>query len=101
MYPANTGVVGHGSGLRGKKGYGLAVGRKGKAYYGVLALALLGEMSCWDDIPPKRSKAELESLGACHKGEGERRHLDHSRKGCHGRQTNKIVFFCLTMGSGT
>ena len=54
--------------VRGKKRYGLAVGRKGKAYYGVLALALLGEMSCWDDIPPKREKDELKSLGTCYRG---------------------------------
>ena len=25
----------------------------------------------------------------------------HSREGCHGRQTNKIVFFCLVIGNGT
>ena len=50
--------------VRGKKGYGLAVGRKGEVYSGVPALALFGEISCWDDIPPKRGKNELESLGA-------------------------------------
>ena len=42
-------------------------GEKGKAYSRVLAQALLEEMSCWDDIPPKRGKEELESLGACYK----------------------------------
>ena len=42
--------------------------RKGKTYYEVPAQALLGEMSCWDDIPPKRNKDELEPLNACHKG---------------------------------
>ena len=42
--------------------------RERKTYYGILAQALLGEMSCWDDIPPKRSKVELEPLGACHEG---------------------------------
>ena len=57
-----------GSWFKGKKGYGLAVERKGKAYYGVLALALLGEMSYWDDIPPKREKDELKSLGTCYRG---------------------------------
>ena len=36
---------------------------KGEAYSRVLAKALLGEMSCWDDIPPKKGKDELESLG--------------------------------------
>ena len=41
---------------------------EGKIYYGVPAQVLLGEMSCWDDIPPKRSKDELELLGACHEG---------------------------------
>ena len=42
--------------VKGKKGYGLAVGRRGEVYSGVHAQALLGEMSCWDDIPPKKGK---------------------------------------------
>ena len=41
---------------------------KGRAYFGILAQTLLGEISYWDDIPPKREKDELESLGACHEG---------------------------------
>ena len=41
---------------------------EGKTYFGVPIQALLGEMSCWDDILPKRSKDELEPLGACHEG---------------------------------
>ena len=57
-------VVGHGSKVRG---YSLVVGR-GKTYSGIPAQALLGEMSYWDDIPPKRSKDELEPLDACYKG---------------------------------
>ena len=63
-------VVGHGLEVRR---YGLAVGR-GKTYSEVPTLALLGEMSCWDDIPPKRSKDELKPLGACHEGWREREH---------------------------
>ena len=43
------------------------VGRSGKSILGFLLKALLGEISCWDDIPPKRGKSELESLGACHR----------------------------------
>ena len=35
---------------------------------GVPAQAFLRKMSCWDDITPKRSKDELEPLGACHEG---------------------------------
>ena len=31
------------------------------------------KMSCWDDIPSKRSKDELEPLGACHEGWRERK----------------------------
>ena len=54
--------------VRGKRGYSLAVERKGKVYSEVPAQAFLVEMSCWDDIPPKRGKCELESLSACHKG---------------------------------
>ena len=41
---------------------------EGKTYYGVLTYDILGEMSNWDDIPPKRSKDELEPLGAYHEG---------------------------------
>ena len=43
-------------------------GERGKTYFEVPARALLGEVSYWDDIPPKRSKAELEPLSACHEG---------------------------------
>ena len=49
-------------------------GEREKTYYGVLALALLGEISYWDDMPPKRSKDELKLLGACHEGKRERVH---------------------------
>ena len=66
LYPANIGSGG--SWVRGKRRHGLAVGEREKTYSGVLAQALLGKMSCWDDIPPKRSKDELEPLGACHEG---------------------------------
>ena len=43
------------------------VGTRG-AYFEVLAQAILGEMSCWEDISPKSGKYELESLGACYRG---------------------------------
>ena len=39
---------------------------KGGAYSGIPAQTLLEEISCWDDIPPKREKDKLEPLGACH-----------------------------------
>ena len=45
---------------------------EGKTYSGVPTQALLGEMSCWDDIPSKESKDELGPLGACHEGYEER-----------------------------
>ena len=41
---------------------------KGKTYSEFFAQALLGEMSCWNDIPPKGSKDELGLLDACHEG---------------------------------
>ena len=41
---------------------------EGKTYSKVPAQVLLGKMSRWDDIPPKRSKDELKPLGVCHKG---------------------------------
>ena len=50
---------------RGKRGYSLVVGKRGEVYFGIPAKDLLGEMFCWDDIPPKRGRDELESLGAC------------------------------------
>ena len=65
LYPANTGVVGHRSEVR--EGMVWWWG-EGKAYSRVLAQILLGEMSYWDDMPPKRGKDELEPSGACHKG---------------------------------
>ena len=62
LYPANIGSGG--SWVRSKRGYDLAVGEREKTYSGVLAQALLGEISCWDGMPPKRSKDELEPLSA-------------------------------------
>ena len=53
--------------VKGKKAW-LGGGEKGKTYSKVPAQDLLGEVSCWDDIPPKKSKAELEPLGVCHEG---------------------------------
>ena len=65
LYLANTGLVGHGpeviEGMVWRWG-------EGKAYSRVLAHILLGVMSCWNDIPPKRRQDELELLGACHEG---------------------------------
>ena len=43
-------------------------GEREKTYFEVPTWTLLGEMFCWDNIPPKRSKTELESLSACHEG---------------------------------
>ena len=64
LYPANTG--GDASWVKGKR-YGLVVER-GKTYFGVPTQALLGEISYWDDILPKRSNDELEPQDACHEG---------------------------------
>ena len=58
---------GGGPQVKGMRGFGLAIGRRG-AYFGVPAQALLGEMSCWDDNSSKRGKRELESLDTCYKG---------------------------------
>jgi len=53
--------------VRGKRAW--SSGReRGKTYSRVPAQALLGKMSCWNNIPSKRSKDELESLGACYEG---------------------------------
>ena len=65
LYTANTRVVGHGSKVREGMIWRWGVE---KAHSGVFAYILLGVMSYWDDIPPKRRKDGLEPLGACHKG---------------------------------
>ena len=53
--------------VRGKRAL-FGGGERGKTYSEIPTQVLLGEVSCWDDIPPKRSKTELEPLGACHEG---------------------------------
>ena len=71
------------------------------AYFGVPTQALLGEMSCWDDILPKRGKHELESLRACYRGlvrENPSPYPDGSAKGS--RKQNKN-YFCLGMRHDT
>ena len=76
-------------------------GERKKTYYGVLAQALLGKMSCWDDMPPKRSKDELEPPDACYEREREReRESTHTVTGrkSHNKQTNKIAFFVWQRG---
>ena len=65
LYLVNIRVVGHGPEVRESVVWQWG---EGKAYSAVPARTLLDEMSCWDDIPPKRGKYELESLGACHEG---------------------------------
>ena len=64
LYLANTGKVGHG--LEVKKGMVWWWGEEG-AYFGVIAQAILGKISCWDYLSPKRDKHELESLGVCYR----------------------------------
>ena len=63
LYPTNTGMMGHESEVR--EGMVWRWG-EGKTYSRVLAQILLEVMFCWDDLPPKRSKDEMEPLGACH-----------------------------------
>ena len=80
------------------------VGKWEKSIFEVPAQALLGEVSCWDDILSKRSKLSL--IHYVHAMRDREREtmprqivvgkgvtVDRSRKGCHGRQTNKIPFF--------
>ena len=56
-------VVDHGSKVKGDMVWRWG---EGKTYYRVPTQILLQVMSYWDDLPPKRSKDELEPLGACH-----------------------------------
>ena len=53
--------------VKGMRKCGLVVGRNRESILGFLLKLLWGEMPCWDDISPKRSKYELEPLDACHK----------------------------------
>ena len=59
---------GGGPWVRGMTRCGLVVGRKGKPILGFPLKFHWEEMSCWDDISPKRSKHELKPLDACHRG---------------------------------
>ena len=70
---------------------------EGKTYSGVLAQALLGEMSCWDDISLKGSKDELGPLGACHEGQEEREHSHYSTTG---KQTKLPSLSGVTASTG-
>ena len=54
--------------VKGMRECALAMGRRGKLILGFLLKLLWGEMSCWDDIPPKRSKHELKPLDTYHRG---------------------------------
>ena len=63
LYPANTRVMAHRSKVREDMVWQWG---EGGAYSRALAQTLLGEMSYEDDIPSKRGKDELESLGAYH-----------------------------------
>ena len=65
LYLVNIGEVGHG--LEVKEGV-VWQWREGGAYFGVPTQTFLGEISYWDDIPSKRGKHELESLGAYYRG---------------------------------
>ena len=60
--------MGHGSEVRE---HSLMMGRGENLFWGSCS-GFFGEMSCCNDIPTKRSKDELESLGACHEGQEER-----------------------------
>ena len=53
--------------VRGKRAL-FGGGERGKTYSEISTQVLLGEVSCWDDIPPKRSKVEFEPLGVYHEG---------------------------------
>ena len=66
--PVPSQYRGGGPQVRGMRWCALAVGRKGEPILEFPLKLFWGEMSCWDDISPKRSKYELESLDACHRG---------------------------------
>ena len=47
--------------VKGKRAW-FGGGERGKTYFEVPARALLGEVSCWDDIPPKGAKLSCNHL---------------------------------------
>ena len=65
LYLANIWEVGHEFEVR--EGVVWQLG-EGGSLFGVPTQTFLGEIFCWDDIPPKRGKHELESLGVCYMG---------------------------------
>ena len=66
---------------------------EGKTYFKVSAKTLLGEMSYWDDTPPKRAKLSWSHLvHAMRDREIEDTHIVAGR-GCHDKLTNKLVLF--------
>ena len=82
--------------IRSKKAWSSSRERK-KTYSKVPAQVLLGEMSCQDDIPPKRSKGKWEPLDACHEGQRERAPTPQQVR--MPRQTNKQnSHLCLVVG---
>ena len=76
-------------------------GEKGGAYFGVPAQSLLGEMSCWDDIPPKRGKHKLESPGACYRGLVRENPSPYSKGSAKGSRKQNKNYFCLGMRHDT
>ena len=68
---------------------------EGKTYSRVPTQAFLGEMSCWDDIPPKRSNDELEPL--VHVMKDRKRESTHTVTG-KSATTNKQTKSCSLSG---
>ena len=58
---------------------------EGKTYSRVPTQAFLGDMFCWDDIPPKGSKDELGPLGAAMTDR--KREREHSHRSTTSKQT--------------
>ena len=86
--------------VRGKKAW-FGGGEREKTYFEVPTRALLGEVSCWNDIPPKEAKLSWNhQVHAMRDREREGTHTIAGKGATTNKQTN-IVFFCLARGSDT
>ena len=97
--PVPSQYKGGGSWVRGKKGYGLAVGRRESLFWGFHSNSFGGNILLgWHTAQKKED--ELEPLGACHEGYQER--IPTLRWMRMPWWTSKQKsFLCLVIGSGT
>ena len=78
----------------------MVVGRGEETYFAAPTQALLGGMSYWDDRPPKRGKAEGETVMCMPLGIERENAYTVGRKGCHSWPINQTAFSLSGVGEG-